>query len=112
MPHERTHDETLARRQTLPNYEVTAVETVLLEVVAELHPEHLSTGALLRKIASDPRDEREIETGVQAIRNLREVGLLADRGDEIVEPTPAACRAVARLLPLAPYDYGTQDESS
>jgi hypothetical protein len=33
----------------------------------------------------------------QAIRNLREFGLFADRDDEIVQPTPAALRVVARL---------------
>jgi len=80
-----------------PNYDVAKVEAVILEIAAELHPEHLSTGGLLLKIVSDPDDAREIETGVQAIRNLREFGLFADREDEMVEPTPAALRAVALL---------------
>jgi hypothetical protein len=40
---------------------------------------------------------RRVETATQAIHNLREVGLLKDRDDEIVEPTPAGLRAVALL---------------
>jgi hypothetical protein len=80
-----------------PKYNVAIVEAVILEVAAELHPEHLSTGGLLRKIVSDPDDKREIETGVQAIRNLREFGLFANRDDEIVQPTQAALRACVLL---------------
>lgn len=84
-----------AGEPTPPQYKVAVVEALLLEVAAELHPEHLSTGGLLRRIVTDPDDAREIETGVQAIHNLREFGLVADRDDEIVEPTPPALRAVA-----------------
>jgi hypothetical protein len=82
---------------TPPKYNVEIVEGVILEIVAELHPEHLSTGELLRKIADDSGDTKEIETGVQAVHNLREFGLVADRDDEIVVPTPAAIRAVKLL---------------
>jgi hypothetical protein len=78
-----------------PQYDVAVVEALLLEIAAELHPEHLSTGGLLRKVVTNSDDAREIEIGVQAIRNLREFGLVADRADETVEPTPAAIRAVA-----------------
>jgi hypothetical protein len=80
-----------------PKYDVAVVEAVILEVAAELDPEHFSTGALLLKVVGDPDDAREIETGVQAIRSLREVGLFTHREDEIVEPTPAAVRAVNLL---------------
>jgi len=51
----------------------------------------------LLEVVTDPEDEREIETGVQAIRSLREIGLFTHRDDEIVEPTPAAVRAVKLL---------------
>jgi hypothetical protein len=80
-----------------PKYDVAVIEGLLLEITAELHPEHLSTGELLLQIVSDPNDAREIETATQAIRNLREFSLFADRDNEIVEPTPAALRAVALL---------------
>lgn len=80
-----------------PKYDVMTVEAVILEVAAELHPEQLPTEELLLKIVSDPDDTREIKTGVQAIRNLREFGLFTERDDEIVEPTPAALRACALL---------------
>jgi hypothetical protein len=87
----------LADADTSPNYNVAIVEAVLLEIAAELHPEHLSTDGLLLKIVSNPDDAREIEAGVQAIRNLREFGLFANRDDEVVQPTPAALRACALL---------------
>jgi hypothetical protein len=80
-----------------PKYDVAKVEAVILEVAVELDSEHLSTGSLLLKVVGDPEDAGEIETGVQAIRSLREAGLFAHRDDEIVEPTQAAVRAI-RLL--------------
>lgn len=80
-----------------PKYDVAIVEAVILEVAAELHPQHFSIPRLLAKIVADPEDEREIETGAQAIHNLREVGLFAERHDDLVEPTPAAARAVKLL---------------
>lgn len=86
-----------ASRLPPPKYDLHLVEAAILEVAAELHPEHLSTGGLLRKIVGDPDDAREIGTGVEAIRNLRDAGLFADRTDERVEPTPTALRAVELL---------------
>jgi hypothetical protein len=86
-----------ASRLPPPKYDVAVVEAVILEVAAELDPEHFSTGGLLLRVVGDPDDAREIETGVQAIRSLREVGLFTHRDDEIVEPTPAAVRAVELL---------------
>lgn len=84
--------------ETPAKYKVETVEAVILEIVAELHPEHLLTRELIvKKIVSDADDEREVETAAQAIRNLREFGLVRDRDDEIVEPTTAALRAVALL---------------
>lgn len=80
-----------------PKYDVAKIEAVVLEVAAELHPERLSTGGLLLKVIGNPDDTREIDTASQAVRNLREFGLFARRDDEIVEPTPAALRAVALL---------------
>lgn len=82
---------------TPPKYNLAIVEGAVLEIAAELHPEHLSAGALKLRIVSDPDDEREVETAAQAIRGLREFGLFCDRDDEIVEPTPAALHAVALL---------------
>ena len=84
-------------RKTPPKYNVSIVEAVILEVAAELHPEHLPAHELSLKIISDPDDSRELETAALAIRGLREFGLFKIRGDEIVEPTPAALRAAALL---------------
>lgn len=80
-----------------PKYDVPIVESVLLEVAAELHPQHLTASELSLRILSDASDSREVETAAQAIRNLREFGLFASRDDEIVQPTPVALRAYALL---------------
>ena len=85
---------------TSPKYNVAIVEALILEVAAELHPDHLSSDALTLKIVGNPDDSREIETAAQAIRGLREFGLLEDRDDDIVHLTPTALHAVALLIAL------------
>ncbi len=79
-----------------PKYDVSIVEAVILEVAAELHPMLLTPHDLSLKVVSDPDDKREIETAAQAIRGLREFGLLS-KEEEIAKPTLAALRAVALL---------------
>lgn len=78
-------------------YDTAKVEAVMLEIVAELHPRHLTDDELSRQIVGDPGDSREIGTAVEAIRNLRESDLLHDRDDGVVEPTRAALHAVTLL---------------
>jgi hypothetical protein len=87
----------MTNSKTPPKYNVAIVEAVILEVAAELHPEHLSAHELSLKIISDPDDSRELETAVLAIDGLREFGLFKVRDDEIAEPTAAALHAVALL---------------
>jgi len=77
----------------LPKYNVAIVESVLLEVATDLHPQHLTVGELSLRIVSDASDSREVETAAQAIRGLREFGLFSCRDGEIVQPTPAALHA-------------------
>jgi hypothetical protein len=83
--------------ETPPKYNVATVETVILQVAAEMHPRNLTAKELALRIVSDADDTREVETAAQAIRNLREFGLFVGREDEIVQPTPAALRACALL---------------
>jgi hypothetical protein len=80
-----------------PKYNLAIVESVILEVAAELHPQHLTARDLSLKIVSDPKDSKEVEIAGQAIRNLREFGLFRDRHDDVVVPTHAALRAVLLL---------------
>jgi len=87
----------MTNADTSPKYDVAIVEAVILEVAAELHPQNLTARELSLKIISDADDAREVETAAQAIQGLREFGLFVVRDDEIVEPTPAALRAVALL---------------
>jgi len=84
--------------RTPPKYDVAIVESVLFEVVTELHPRHPTARELSLEIVSDASDSREVETVAQAIRGLREFGLFSDEDDEIVKPTPAALRARKLLL--------------
>lgn len=79
--------------KTPPKYDTAILETVILEVAAELHPQNLTARELTLKIVSDANDAREVETAGRAIGGLREFGLFAVRDDEIVEPTPAGLRA-------------------
>jgi SOS response regulatory protein OraA/RecX len=69
------------------------IERVILEIVTELHPDHLTPSELVQKVAEE-RDERD--EVAEAIRDLKGVGLLNDI-DTAVEPTLAAIRAVALL---------------
>jgi hypothetical protein len=87
----------MTNQKTLPKYDLAIVETVILEVAAELHPQHLTARELSLRIVSDADDGKEVETATQAIRNLRELGLFSARDDAIVEPTQAALRAYALL---------------
>jgi hypothetical protein len=87
----------MTTEDTLSKYNVAIVEAVLLEEAVELHPRSLPDRELWLRIVGDANDAREVETANQAICNLRESGLFADREDKIVEPTPAALRAVALL---------------
>lgn len=80
-----------------PKYNIEVVEAVILEIAAELHPEHLPTRELISKIVSDLDDEREVETASQAVRRLKELGLIRERDDEVVEPTRATLHVVALL---------------
>jgi hypothetical protein len=91
---------------TPPKYDMAIVEAQVLEVAADLHPQHLRAAELSRRIVGDPDDKRELETAAQAIRNLRELGVFSNRDDEMVELTPATLRAAALLAsyPHEPLD--------
>jgi hypothetical protein len=82
---------------TSPKYNRAVVAQVMLEEAVELHPRLLTARELSLRIIADPEDRREVETAMQAIRDLRQSGLFADRVDEVVEPTEAAVHAVALL---------------
>lgn len=83
--------------KTPPQYHVATVEAVILGVAAELHPQNLTAKELALKIITDEEDTREVETAAQAIRGLREYGLLCDGAGGTVMLTPAGLHAVALL---------------
>jgi aryl-alcohol dehydrogenase-like predicted oxidoreductase len=89
-------DEALA---TAPKYDPVKVGAVLLHEIVEQHPTCLTVEGLGLRIVGDPEDEREIETVLKAIRELRESGLV--RYEDvvgIVEPTQAALHAYSLLV--------------
>lgn len=69
------------------------IERVILELVAEMHPDHLTPSELVQKVAEERDERKEV---AEAIRDLKVVGLLED-SDTVVAPTAAAIRAVALL---------------
>jgi len=69
------------------------VERVVLDVVLELHPDHLSSAELVLKIAEGRDEAKEI---TDAIHNLKGSGLLRYVGDAVA-PTDAALHANALL---------------
>jgi hypothetical protein len=83
---------------TPPKYNRELVEQALLEVTVDLHPNSLSLTELTSTIAVNSGDAREVRTIATAIDGLRRCGLLRclARGG-VVEPTPAALRAIALL---------------
>lgn len=64
-------------------------------MVLDLHPEHLTSSELIRKIARGAEPSQE-ESILEAIRNLKGSGLLR-RTEGLLQPTHAAVRA-AELL--------------
>ena len=87
-----------AKANTPPKYNPRVGAQVILEEAVELHPEFLTAWELSLRIIADADDRREVETAMQAIRDLRQAGLFKNgNDDEAVEPTPAALLAVALL---------------
>ncbi len=74
----------------------TQLERAILELVVELHPDHLTVAELILKVADD-QDHSEGGAVKEAITDLRSSGLLRYI-DDTVAPTHAALCAVALLL--------------
>lgn len=72
------------------------VERAVLEIVVDLHPDHLTRSELALMVGGD-RDHLEGEAIQHAIRDLRRSGLLRYIGD-VVAPTHAALCAVTLLV--------------
>jgi hypothetical protein len=87
-----------------PDGEARQIERAVLEIVLELHPDHLTVPELVLKVAAD-RDQVEGEDVRLAVRDLRASGLLRYVGDLVV-PTHAALRAFAILLAPGPESAG------
>ncbi len=75
------------------SFDQQQVERGVLEVVIELHPDHLTLSELVLKMAGERDESEEIR---HAIRDLKGCGLLRFTG-EVVEPTHAALCAFALL---------------
>lgn len=74
-----------------PSHRPTQIEQVVLEMVLELHPNHLTADELILEVAGE-RDPTEPDYIRNAIRDLKGSGLLRYI-DEGVAPTHAALRA-------------------
>jgi hypothetical protein len=76
--------------------DVKQIERAVLEMVVNLHPDHLTPSELVLKVAGD-RDPSEGKAILRAVHDLRRSGLLRLIGD-VVAPTHAALRAAALLI--------------
>lgn len=86
---------------TQPGHDLEIVEGAVLEMAVELHPTHLSEEDLLQRIVSKRADALELETTRQAIANLRELGILSEREDGLLEPTQPTLRTAGLLTGLS-----------
>lgn len=81
-------------------YNPDLVGQVILNEIIEQHPVRRTIGELSLRIVADPDDVREVETAIEAVRDLRRSGLVRYRDDDLlVEPTQPALRAFELLSP-------------
>jgi hypothetical protein len=74
------------------------IERAVLEVVVDLHPDHLAVPELVLRMAADD-DHSEDEEIREAIRELRRAGLFRYI-DGVVAPTHTALHATELLIGL------------
>jgi len=77
--------------ECLPTYRPVQIEQAVLEMVLELHPQHLTADELVLRLAGD-RDPTEPDSIRNAIRDLKCCGLLCYI-DQVVAPTQSAVHA-------------------
>lgn len=75
-----------------------SVESAVLAIVIERHPEPLSRSELLAEMVSDGDGRSRVAEVEHAVEGLNSVGLLA--GDQKLLPTPAALRSAQLDLGL------------
>ncbi|MGD9737319.1 MAG: hypothetical protein AB7V58_17180 [Solirubrobacterales bacterium] len=69
----------------------TAIETGVLALVLSRHPAQLTLAELIREMADDPGEFRQVDAINRAVRDLGGVGLL-NRNGEFLVPSQAALR--------------------
>lgn len=86
---ERPHPHT--RKEATTVQRDTAVETGVLALILARHPAQLTLAELIREMADDPDEFRQVDAIHRAVRDLGGVGLLHRNGDFLV-PSQAALR--------------------
>lgn len=80
-----------ARKEATTVQQDTAVETGVLAIVLSRHPAQLTLAELIRELADEPDEFRQVDAIRRAVRDLGGVGLL-HRNGEFVLATQAALR--------------------
>lgn len=80
-----------ARNEATTDQQDTAVETAVLALVLSRHPAQLTLAELIREVADDPDEFRQVDAINRAVRDLGGVGLL-NRNGEFLVPSQAALR--------------------
>jgi len=85
------HPDSDTRNEATTVQQDTAIETGVLALVLSRHPAQLTLAELVREMADDPDEFRQVDAINRAVRDLGRVGLL-NRNGEFLVPSQAALR--------------------
>ncbi len=85
------HPDPDVRNEATTVQQDAAVETAVLALILTRHPAQLTLAELVREVADDPDEFRQVDAIHRAVRDLGGVGLL-NRNGEFLVPSQAALR--------------------
>jgi hypothetical protein len=79
------------RKEATNEEQDAAVESAVIALILSRHPAQLTLDELIREVAQDPEEFRQVDAIERAVRDLGGVGLL-NRNGEFLVPSQAALR--------------------
>ena len=79
------------RNEATTDEQDTAVEIAVIALILSRHPAQLTLAELIREVADDPSQFRQVDAIERAVRDLGGVGLL-NRNGEFLVPSQATLR--------------------
>ncbi len=91
--HGRDHERPFidVRKEATTAEQDTAIEVAVIALVLSRHPAQLTLAELIREVADDPDEFRQLDAIERGVRDLGGVGLL-NRNGEFLVPSQAALR--------------------